>query len=955
MRRVFRPLAVFSIASGVSLAVALQLLISGARGHDGPGDFSTSAFFPGYDLEKLDLIDPTLYHLAEGYVDRGRLDWEAMFVSALAAVEREVPACTFSREAGATLLSVEIGEYRTVLEVPPITRRQELHEELRKIATLLAEHLDVEDIPNPDEVEKPFALVEYALINGMLSTLDPHSVLLPPEDAREMDVENQGAFGGLGISVSVDNEGRGLLIEYPMSGKAADRAGLRADDRIIRIDGESTVNMTLDDAVRRLRGPVGAEVVIEVVRPAVARPLEFTVERELISVKEVRGALVDNGDIAYLKIEAFHEKVEQNLHEELARLTREAGGRLGGLILDLRGNPGGFLNQAVKVADAFLEEGDIVSTVDGDGRQTDHDRARPTAQPRYPIVVLVDASSASASEIVAGALRYNERAVVVGERTFGKGSVQNLHTMVDNSKLKLTISRYLTPGNRSIQAVGIPADIALVSSIVPPPPEGTEEALPIRVYHRDRVRREADLDHSLERSDLSPSKPQFRVRYVEVEAERPRFDELQLDTFHVSFARDLLKAAGGWRRADVLRVAHTVVHRYERRMNEQFERAVAKHGIDWSTGPAVEPSELDLDLSLDLGEDERLLAGVRESVALVVTNRSDRPVYRLVGIVDESDVIGGAEFVIGKLAPGETRRYEQPARLPAGWTAEESVLALELRDVSEQPVGHWRTRVRVDQPPLPRLAWRWSVQEVGGDGDELPEPGESLQIELEVENVGEGPTVDPFARLRNRSGAALDLVVATLEPGDLEQGCESAKQEGCRRVLAPGETWSGVFEVQLNEDTHGEPYEVELTVGDAEAYDHGTVVRNEFVGWFSQRERLRIRPDAPVPSASWRRPPEIRVTRGPTARASTERAVLSGVVTDDEGLRHVMVFAGGDKAFYEGGGPDSALESLPFTADVQLEPGPNVLSVLATDRQGFVSSRSVITWMDGPGLASFDP
>ncbi|HHO52832.1 MAG TPA: PDZ domain-containing protein [Deltaproteobacteria bacterium] len=961
MRRVFRPLAVFSIASGVSLAVALQLLVGGARGHDGPGDFGTSAFFPGYDLAKLDLVDPTLYHISESYVDQSRLDWDAMFNAALDAIEHDVPVCMFTREPGGDLLSVEIGEYRTVLEVPPIRRRQELQSELRRVAELLATHLDEDDLPEAPGAPAPMAQIEYALINGMLSTLDPHSVLLPPDDAREMDVENQGEFGGLGITISMDADGGRLIVDYPLKDTPAHAAGLQSDDHIVRIDGESTINMSLDDAVRRLRGPVGAPVVVEVMRPGVPEPIQFRVQRELISINPVEDELVDGTDIGYVSIKGFHEKVEQKLHEALARLHREAGGALDGLILDLRGNPGGFLNQAVKVADTFLDSGDIVSTVDGEGRRTDIDKARKASEPHYPIAVLVDANSASASEIVAGALRFNERAVIIGERTFGKGSVQNLHPFSDNSKLKLTISKYLTPGDRSIQAVGIPADIELLTSIVPPRAEPGALQSPIRLFYRERVRREADLDHSLEQTTVRFDDPTYRVRYVDVQRERRRTDALDLRSdFQVRLARDVLKASEGWRRADVLSSAHPVVERYRKIGNDQLLEAFSAYGIDWARGPVVPVGDDPLEVHLDLGPDGRLVAGEAEQIAVEVTNLTDQTLYRVAAIVSESEVLSGREFFFGRLEPGETRRYEQRVRLPAGWPAEEGSLSLELRDASEQAISRWTGRLVVAGRPLPSLAWRWEVLDDGGDSDGLLDVGERLRIQLEVQNHGEGPTSEPFARLRNRSGKSMDLVVGTLEPGALQRAdgspCPAGEEPDCERILEPGASWSGDFLVDVRAlPTDGEPLRLELTLGDSAAYDHGSVVRAGFHGWFSQHDTLVLHEGQQLPSSDLRIPPVVSITRSPPPYSDSSRITLSGVVTDDVGVSNVMIFAGDNKVFFEGSGPTSALRSLPFTADVELQDGSNVLTVLATDADGFVSSRSVLSWFDGIGLAQLHP
>lgn len=947
MRRVFRPLAVFSIASGVSLAVGLQLMIGGARGHDGGSGVAAASFFPGYQLERLDLVDPTLYHVAESYVDPSRLDWDAMFDAALDAVEHDVPVCLFTREPGGKLLSVEIGEFRTVLEVGPIRRRQDLKGELLEVAQLLADHLDPADVPGTEGLPHPMARIEYTLINGMLSTLDPHSVLLLPEDAREMDVENQGEFGGLGINISMDPDTNQLIIDQPIKGTPADRAGLRSDDRIVRIDGESTINMTLDDAVERLRGPVGEAVRIDVLRPDQLEPIQFMVRRELISINRVEGELLPDSDIGVISIKGFHEKVKPRMDEVLAELKAEVGDEgLGGLILDLRGNPGGFLNQAVKVADTFLSSGDIVTTVNGDGQQTDIDRADRSAEEGFPIVVVVDASSASASEIVAGALRFQERAVILGERTFGKGSVQNLHPFSDNSKLKLTISRYLTPGDRSIQALGIPADIELVASVVPEHDEVDGNA-PIRLFWRERVRREADLDHSLEQGATRLDDPAYRLRYLAATGE----DAADAPDYQIAVAREVIEAAKGWHRGEVLRTAHSVIERRQAEADRALVAAFAAHGIDWTDGPPLDATgRLPLEVDVDLGPTDALVAGTDQTMRVTVTNRSRQTLHRLAGVVVDSDVIEGHEFFFGRLAPGDTRAFELPVRIPAGWPAEESPYTLDFRDAGERSIGQIESTLAVTERPLPRFAWAWAGRELG-DGDGIVEVGERLAIDLTVSNVGDGPTVDPFARLRNRAGIKLDLIEATLAPGEPRDAdgatCEP-EQKGCSVVLEPGASWTGTFELEIREaPAKEEPLTVELAIGDAEAYDHGSVVRAGFYDWFSQKEQIPIVVGDEPPKAPLRSPPVVEVTRAPELHVDGRHATMSGVVTDEIGVTHVMLFHGDDKVFFEGGGEKSALRSVPFTADIDLDPGINVLTVLATDQSGFVSSHSVLTWLEG--------
>jgi carboxyl-terminal processing protease len=953
MQRVFRPLAVFSIATGACLALGLQLLVSGAQGSDGPR-YGSAGFFPGYDLAKLELVEPTLYHVDESYVDPTRIDWELMYTAALDAIERRVPVVMFSREPGGQIVAVEVGEYRTVLEVPTIRSRPELQDQLGRVAALLGEHLDPADIPMADDATTdPMAEIEYAAINGMLRTLDPHSILLPPDDAREMDVENQGEFGGLGITIEVDPVDGRLMISYPLQNTPAWTAGLKAEDHILRIDGESTINLSLDEAVNRLRGPVGDEVELEIARKDVPEPFAVTIKRELISIHPVQDELMEGG-IGYVSIEGFHELVERDLDEALARLSREAGGELDGLILDLRGNPGGFLNQAVKVADTFLEAGEIVSTIDREGRRADREDARRDNEPTYPIVVLVDANSASASEIVAGALRYNERAVIIGERTFGKGSVQNLHPFYDDSKLKLTISKYLTAGDRSLQAIGIPADIELDPAIVPP--VSSDE--PIRLFYRENNRREADLDRSFERVALQIDDPAYRIRYVQPERPKRRSDGPDLNDPQVVLARDVLKAAPGWRRSDVLIAAAPVVGRYQRAGNDQLVRGLAEHGIDWSNGAAAPRSgALPLEVSLDLGPDGKLVAGSDETVAVTVKNTSTQPLYRVAAVVDGEGLLGSREFLFGAVPPGASRRFEHEVEVPEGWPAERAPVTFLFRDSGDGELGTWTTDLPIEPHPLPSFAWRWSVTDGGGDGDGVLDLNEPLEVKVEITNVGTGPSTDPFARLRNRSRTAIDLLDGTLTPGVpiARDGSSCPPDEyerlpdGCRFVLAAGERWSGSFSfVAKSAPPDGAPLEVELSLGDGSAYDQAAVVRSSFYDYFGEKEQIALTPGMPLPSSEQHRAPSIEVTRAPPGRVDSGRSTVSGVVTDDRGLNHVMVFVGDDKVFFEGGG---TLRTVPFTADVSLEPGSNVVTVLATDVQGFKSSRSVVIWNDAAEVA----
>ena len=320
------------------------------------------------------------------------------------------------------------------------------------------------------------ALIRNA-IRGMLENLDPHSAYLDAEAYQELQEGTRGEFGGLGIEVG--NRDGFVEVIAPIDGTPADAAGIRPGDLIIRINGESVKGLELREAVRLMRGEPGSTVSLSVMRESADQPREITMERAIIRVESVRAEMLEPG-LGYVRISQFQSGTGDDLLRALERLNRNADG-LDGLVLDLRNNPGGVLQAAVEVADAFLSRGEIVSTR---GR-VDRAESRFIATPNdaisgAPLVVLVNAGSASASEIVAGALQDHRRAVILGESTFGKGSVQSILPLRDGHAVKLTTARYFTPDGRSIQADGIAPDVTLADGVVRD--EGDDESLSARDY-----------------------------------------------------------------------------------------------------------------------------------------------------------------------------------------------------------------------------------------------------------------------------------------------------------------------------------------------------------------------------------------------------------------------------------------------------------------------------------------
>jgi carboxyl-terminal processing protease len=372
------------------------------------------------------------------------------------------------------------------------------------------------------------ALIEAA-INGMLTSLDPHSSYLSAEAAAAMRVQTSGEFGGLGIEVT--QEDGWVKVVSPMDGTPADAAGIMAGDFITAVDGESTMGLTLDDAVNMMRGPVGSEIIITVVREDRPEPFDVSIIRDTIRLTAVRTRL--EGDAVVLRVSTFNEQTFPNLRDGLAEQIAEAGGieNINGIVIDLRNNPGGLLNQAIYVSDAFLEAGEITSTRGRNPEDGERFNATPgDLAEGLPIVVLINGGSASASEIVAGALQDHRRAIVIGTNSFGKGSVQTVVPLRGDGAMRLTTSRYYTPSGRSIQALGISPDI-IVQQPRPQANNGDEDDTPLP------SRSEADLRGALN-SGLSEDE------IDQIEQDRARAEaaaQLREEDYQLAYAIDILK------------------------------------------------------------------------------------------------------------------------------------------------------------------------------------------------------------------------------------------------------------------------------------------------------------------------------------------------------------------------------------------------------------------------------
>ncbi|MEZ4366742.1 MAG: S41 family peptidase [Kofleriaceae bacterium] len=452
-----------------------------------------------HDLTALEVFNFALIRIKERYVDPTRIDPHKMLYQALDSVQFNIPEVLVEPDPAADQLTIAVNDKRETFATGDVKSLWRLASTLKRVFRFIQSNMNS---------GADLAKVEYAAVNGMLSTLDPHSNLMDPEAARDMDVSTSGKFGGLGIVIQMVD--RKLTVIRPMKDTPAWRAGIKAGDHISRINAEPTDNLTSDEAVDRMRGIPGTPVTLTVERKGAAAPLRVDLVRAEILVSSVHYKLLDK-HVGMIRIGQFQGTTGRETEEAMRKLAAQGATAW---VLDLRGNPGGLLEQSVDVVDLFVDRGAVVTTVSTRGREV-HDATRGVGDTQSSVAVLVNRGSASASEIVAGALKNFGRAIIIGTRTFGKGSVQELYDNdADGSKLKLTAAQYLTPGDRSIQNVGIVPDIELQRMYVPEQNDDIGDIVRLLPPSRSYAERELDAHLDSEYAPTEDEQPSYQLPYL---------------------------------------------------------------------------------------------------------------------------------------------------------------------------------------------------------------------------------------------------------------------------------------------------------------------------------------------------------------------------------------------------------------------------------------------------------
>ena len=872
-------------------------------------------------------------YLESTYYDPSRFQPRIVVERALRALEGSEVTIDTTWKAGR--ISVVIKDARSELpaaEPTSLDQAMNLIEAVRRI---------VDAAPFPAERRRE---LDYALINGALSSLDPHTLLMPPEPAKDFGDFINGEFFGIGAYLTQDE---GVIgIERVMPGLPAERAGVEDGDVILAIDGERTAGLSLDQAVHRIKGPKGTAVTLTLDRRSANRTLDLSITRDLVQIVTMRS--FRRGDIGYIRMDEFNANTARDLKSSIDELVR--GGALKSLVLDLRFNGGGLLDQAKLVSDLFLSRGqEIVRTVTIDGEPSITKSSARNAY-QFPVAVLTSGGSASAAEILSGALQRNDRAVVFGTTTFGKGSVQTIRPLRDGSRLKLTIQEYQLPGGVSIQDVGVTPDVGLVRHTLKK--DGSLDRL--RPYTRER---EVDDEFALANRAayrhkstyslgwLAAFKTKEELKQSGISAREFTPDQeasLVIDLMGeiagtADFSPAMLGAlkAGQLRQELLKRLAAPIQARAEKE-STALGGALAKmtSPITWGEARTTDTQKLTITYT---GPSEILASPIdrptTSDLTFTVTNQGSEPIGRLSGTVqaDKFSPLWENEVLFGTVAPGAsitgTLRFQVPPRLYEG----EERFTLDLKqDGTDQPLASVPVTLAVRAQPRPHLNFTWEIEEPG----EL-KPGTQGFLALTLINDGEGPASLPFARVFKSDDPYVQLGDTRFE--------FLGKDRKPASLAGGGQSWLIRVPITISEVNKGVPFKADhITLQLSVQETFGTENQIDSRYRSALFSTLKVKVGEKPGSVSVRAP---RVTLDKIERGSGNQATLSVTVVDDN-PQVITVFQDEDKVDLRMIG-----DTRNFAFPIRLKPGANNLRVVVTDRDEVDQVLPIRLWGEGKPVA----
>jgi carboxyl-terminal processing protease len=919
--------------------------------------------------EKKDPDYPQLFHdiaqlLQLHYLDLDRLTPRPLMEKAFAAIENAADEIYVENsDPGNPYLALHVDSKVQVFNLNSVETLDDAVKMLETVFDFLKRNYHGDTSLNE---------VRYAAANGFLSGLDPHTIVFSPEAFRDFSVHIEGEIYGVGMYVGT-REGKLTVIEV-LKETPAFKAGFKKQDQITKIGDESTINMTVNEAVDKIRGPLKSLVKLTIKRPAKEDPakletLVIPVERNRVVIKSVESALIKDwnpegaslesqgpwkGGVGYAKVINFDKNTTSSLKDNLDRLKEQNGGKpLSGLILDLRDNSGGLLAQAIEMCDLFLSSGDIVITASRGEKLNTTDAEQEGGEPEYPIVVLANESSASGAEIVIGALQKNNRAIVLGTRSFGKGSVQQLHKLRNEAQLKVTVSEYLIPGKISIQENGVVPNIQAQAVILGGDGDydlfQNERSMTEKNYERHIVSRYAKKEHpsyTLQYLFDPPKDDPYNDRFMSGDLE-PEKDKL------VQMALSLLKLAEKpFRPNEILEGKRADIERLKEKLFGEIVQKLKDKGIDWSLeGPAgsADGTKLELALSTEKikepsGDKEDPIPVNKLLVKASLTNKGDRPVYRMKGLT-QSDyfLYKDHEFLFGKVGPGETAERSVKIKLPYFPYSRNDLFTVSLSSTSEllAPENQEPDKVVLSKSiPVEfqdggRPSFAYSAELLDAkDHKALAslEAGTEALFKVKIKNTGTAPAYKGVTVLRNET---VDRKLIFLQKGRIEFP-----------TLNPQGETEVEFDFEVHEGMPEDNYQFELAVFDP--YSNASLSRKLFIPTKEKEEAT------PFPNGASFSPPEIAAqlldpeTQKPVVTTTRDSLKLEALIKSQEtDPFKAWVYnssvgdheAAPDKIYFADSQGDSKLKIATY---VPLRKGINLLTVVTNDKNGLESRQNIV-------------
>jgi carboxyl-terminal processing protease len=896
--RLVRKTPWLSIAAAALLALLVKVAPSPAFG---PG--AGRELPPGHPSSNQSVTSQAFMYLDAFYVDPKRIVPATLLESAFRSIESQYPEVVIDPAADKRSVTVRARGFDKTFDLSRIDGPTDVAAALDDVIGFVADRLGA-------DVEREKLL--YLTVNGALRALDPHTNIFNMKHFKDFKTSTSGSFGGIGFTFNAqDGE---LVIVSPIPDTPAARAGLQSGDKILYIDGVPTTNMSSDGAVGRMRGEPGTPVTLTVGREGWSEPRDFPIVREVIRIVSVESRYLKGADeapVIYARVKNFQTDTSGELAAAIRKLETPG---TAGVVLDLRDNPGGLLDEAVKLADGFLDEGAIVSTRNRSGRGKVESAGRSDAPfTRLPLVVLVNRGSASASEIVSAALQ-DKRALLVGERTFGKGSVQQAFPLTDGGGVLVTIAQYLTPGDVSIQSIGVEPDLALEPVLVsderlllaPVKDHPGEASLENAFSTWGNARREAVASVRFLRTEAADHAAKAReAKEFKEPTEQEKAAKLAGE-FEIRLARRILAAAKGRpdaaTRAGLLAAATTVLAKTAPEEQQKIDAAFAARSVDWSAGKAVAGAKLTAKLPQGLV----LKAGEKAGVTVALTNNGTETLHRLWGRTDSaSPLLRNQDFAFGALAPGQTREWTVPLEVPGGIEERWDTVSLKVQadgaDVALIAGGSVETRSR----PAPEYAYRYRVtdenlQDKAKTGDGIIEAGERVRLALAV---------------TNRGGAESPLLEVNLSADDKEELYLEAARDKLAK-LAAGSTADAPLAFKVVRPLESGRVKVGLSFMDRGAG-----------GFFGDALDLPV--GTAYTATGSRVPPRITLGAVPPLVTDAEQVTIAVSASDDGAVKDLIVYRGEKKLAYARNRDNAA--PFPLTLTVPLESGSNRIVIIARD------------------------